>query len=188
MEGPRTRDYMGRKSKRGVAYVGECVWALNPGSKGKTGMSSRWSDGIWIGMKEDTGEHLIGTKEGVIKARTIRRKGSREERWNRARLAEIRGLPWNPMKRDLEEERKEVMMDMPGQEEPVQEEPLVENRKEPGAIERRSFQIKVSDIRRSGATPGCAGCKCTPQGKVEGDLTLRSAGGDSTMHSGRQET
>ena len=116
-------------------------------------------------MKEDTGEHLIGTKEGVMKARTIRRKGSKEERWDKTKLDEMRGLPWNPVRRELEEERREVRMDLPGQEEPIHEEPLTEDKKEQGPMERRRFQIKVSDVRRLGATPGCAGCKCTLQGR-----------------------
>ena len=46
------------------------------------------------------------------------------------------------MKRDLEEERKEVRMEVPGQDEPVQEETLCRDKSESGPIERIMFQIK----------------------------------------------
>ena len=65
----------------------------------------------------------------------------------------------------MEEERKEVKMEIPGQDEPVQEETLCRDRDEPGPVERRRCQIKSSDVRRIGTTPGCAGCKCTLQGR-----------------------
>ena len=64
-----------------------------------------------------------------MKARTIRRKGSKEERWSKEKLDEMRGHPWTPLGRDVEEERKEVMMDIPGQEEPVNEEVITRDGK-----------------------------------------------------------
>ena len=33
-------------------------------------------EGIWLGIREESGEVMIGTKDGIIKTRTIRRKGS----------------------------------------------------------------------------------------------------------------
>ena len=39
---------------------------------------------------------MIGTSEGVIKARDFRRKTISTERWNNTLVASIRGTPWEP--------------------------------------------------------------------------------------------
>ena len=86
----------GRKFKRAQCEIGESVWYLRPGSKGKDkfGTTYRWESGIWLGTREESGETIIGTKEGVIKIGKWRRKGSDEERWNWEELNAMRGIPW----------------------------------------------------------------------------------------------
>ena len=54
---------------------------------------SRWEDGIWLGIRDERGETAIGAKEGVIKARTIRRKASEEERLRDELFDEFKGAP-----------------------------------------------------------------------------------------------
>ena len=39
-------------------------------------MRGRWGDGVWLGIREETGEAMIGTKEWVMRARAVRRKAS----------------------------------------------------------------------------------------------------------------
>ena len=68
--------WKGNKFKREVAAYGECVWFLKPRSRGATGMAGRWSAGIWLVIREESGEVMIGTKDGIMKARTISRKAS----------------------------------------------------------------------------------------------------------------
>ena len=47
-------------------------------------------------MREESNEAIIGTEEGVIKVRTVRRKGTHAERWDMDQLNRIRGTPWEP--------------------------------------------------------------------------------------------
>ena len=70
----------GKQFKKAVAEFGECVWYLMPKTKGNDKLSLRWGDGIWLGIREESGEAIIGTRSGVIKTNTLRRKGAEEER------------------------------------------------------------------------------------------------------------
>lgn len=57
---------------------------------------SRRQDGVWLGVNTRTGESMVGGDGvGVIHCRSIRRRPV-EERWNGAKLLELRGTPWNP--------------------------------------------------------------------------------------------
>ena len=70
---------------------------LKPKSKGVNKLESRWGTGIWLGVREESGEILIGTKEGVIEFRSFRRKGSHADRWDWAELEAMQGVPWEPV-------------------------------------------------------------------------------------------
>ena len=59
----------GKQFKREVAEFGECVWYFKPGIKGKNKMEPRWESGIWLGIRDVSGEIIVGTAEGVLKAR-----------------------------------------------------------------------------------------------------------------------
>ena len=52
---------------------------------------------MWLGIRDESGETLIGTQNGVIKVNAIRRKGSNEERWNADEILGIKGVPWEPV-------------------------------------------------------------------------------------------
>ena len=53
---------------------GEAVWYLKPKTKGINKFENRWDTGIWLGTRDESGEHLIGLPDGVIKVRSFRRK------------------------------------------------------------------------------------------------------------------
>ena len=61
--------------------------------KCKNKMKSRWASGIWLGIRDESGEVIIGTDEGVIKCRTVRRKGTKEERWASGQVENMKGTP-----------------------------------------------------------------------------------------------
>ena len=86
----------GRDFKKEVCEFGECVWYLKPKSKGKKKLQSRWASGIWLGIWDESSEIIIGTNEGCIKVRTVRRKGTDTERWNVVQIQEMKGTPWEP--------------------------------------------------------------------------------------------
>ena len=58
-------------------------------------LDTKFYDGVYIGLKEDTDELLIGTGDGVFIARTIRRKPW-DHRWSSSQIKNISGTPWKP--------------------------------------------------------------------------------------------
>ena len=44
-------------------------------------MDSKWGDGVWFGIDPFTNAHLIGNKDGVFQARTVKPRPDLE-RWN----------------------------------------------------------------------------------------------------------
>ena len=44
---------------------------------------SRWDTGVWMGIRDESGEAVIGTKDGVVKTRSFRRKAIISERWDK---------------------------------------------------------------------------------------------------------
>merc|ERR1712115_409691 len=57
----------GKEFKREIAEIGECVHYLEAGTAGKNKFDTRWHDGTWLGVRDETGEILIGTNQGVAK-------------------------------------------------------------------------------------------------------------------------
>ena len=102
----RTRYVVGPDGKtpimrlRGAPYRGivvdfaECVW-FKYLSKDKAKLESRWDTGIFLGRRDLTDEAILGTRNGVEQARTIRRKPE-ERRWDKEEYVNFIGVPWNP--------------------------------------------------------------------------------------------
>ena len=109
------RKWKGREFNRSVAEFCECVWYLKAGSTGKDKFESRWEDGVWLGIRDRSGESIIGTPEGVVKARDFRRKGVLTERWNRDEINGFRGLPWEPIPGKEGDYEIRVKVNMPDQ-------------------------------------------------------------------------
>ncbi len=56
----------GKNFNRKGCKLGECVWYLKPKTKGIHKAEYRWGSGVWYGIREESGEYLIGTDKGVI--------------------------------------------------------------------------------------------------------------------------
>ncbi len=85
---------MGRRFRRDVTEFGESVLYIRAESVGKDKYNSRWGEGLLLGVREGSGEVIVGTKEGVIKARAFRKRGSEGERWSRDDVKGVGGIPW----------------------------------------------------------------------------------------------
>ena len=59
-------------------------------------MNTRWGSGVWMGIREESNEAFIGTADGVIKTRSIRRKAG-DQRWDKELFNSIKGTPWEPI-------------------------------------------------------------------------------------------
>ena len=80
---------------QGIASFGDCVCHLKPNAKGKDKLDARWESGVWLGLRDESGESVIGTMEGIVKVRTVRRKPQSEKKWNKEMFVGIKGTPWN---------------------------------------------------------------------------------------------
>ena len=58
-------------------------------------LGSRWGSGVWLGIREESNEVFVGTDEGVVKCRSIRRKAG-QDRWDKDLFNSIKGTPWEP--------------------------------------------------------------------------------------------
>ncbi len=87
----------GRKFRRDVAEFGEGVLYIRSESVGQDKYNSGWGEGAFIGVREESGEPIVGTEQGVIKARAFRRRGSEKERWLKGHVKSVGGIPWEPI-------------------------------------------------------------------------------------------
>ena len=54
----------------------------------------RWLEAIFLGLREEAGELIVGSPEGVIKARDFKRHSSHAERWDLEKFNRFKGVPW----------------------------------------------------------------------------------------------
>ena len=85
----------GRVFRGQLVPLGEQVLYYRP-SKHRGDL--QWCRGIWLGVHERNGAHLIGTAEGIHETRSIRRLPE-EQQWDAATLLGMKGLPWSYMGR-----------------------------------------------------------------------------------------
>ena len=143
----------GKKFGKAMVPFAEGVMALKQGTDRQVDLREVWTEGIWLGVREESMEVLIGTKDGVIKARTLKRFGRNEDRWKRSRLDEMKGTPWEPVEGstsiDVKSQilAKKGMQEIPEVKDPAKEEPSV----------RRTY-ITRQDVEKYGMTDGCPGC------------------------------
>ena len=74
---------------------GESVFALIPDHEVRAAkLTNRWISGCWWGRDASSDEHLVETKHGLLKCRSVRRTPTGEQ-WNRRETVETRGTKWN---------------------------------------------------------------------------------------------
>ena len=82
----------GRRMHADLVEFGERVLYQPLDHKSLGSAQNRWADGVFIGIKMNTGEKLIATTEGICKARSIRRRVE-SERWNADEIMKVTGNP-----------------------------------------------------------------------------------------------
>ena len=148
----------------GVEFA-EGVWFKSkPIGKKLAKLSILWEDGIYLGIKGLSGEIIVGTKEGIWKTRTIRRKPEKE-RWSPENSALIGGVPWKMSMDDEDEDGsvpQGVLKEMPAKRKEESEEHK-QGVAEP--VAPKSFQISREDLEKFGYTDGCAACRAILRGR-----------------------
>ena len=147
--------WKGKPFRREVTEFGECVMYLKAGTSGRDKLQPRWERGVWLGIRDESGEIIIGTPEGVVKARDFKRLPSLEERWNFETICAVQGTPWEPVpgrSGDSLPVRVHIAEEgsVPVNPDSISTEP-------PKDIKRRA-RITREDVVRLGFTHRCPGC------------------------------
>ena len=130
---------------------------------GRNKVEARWEEGIWLGVQEVSGDHIIGTAAGCLKTKDLRRK-PQEDRWRSEDMKKMKGTPWEPVPGHPDRELKSrVVM----REEPILPPPQAEERQE---LMRRLY-IRRKDVEKHGYTEGCEGCRVVSRGGVSRNHT-----------------
>ena len=116
-------------------------------------LKARWGEGYFLGRWWRTGEAVVGSRDGVSRAGTVRRVGA-HRRWDREGLAHVRGLPWqwDPAEGDMHTDLKVRW--------------LAEDEIESGKAvmtedNRRLYRLRLKkeDFLEHGFTEGCPRCQ-----------------------------
>ena len=152
------RRWKGRKFNRNITELGEHVLYLKPNSAGKNKLDIRWHEGIWLGIRDESGESIIGTKEGVVTATDFRRKRDHDARWHVESFDAFVGIPWQPIPGVGTEELR-TFVSVPVDPSPIAEIPIGRDDYIP-----RRFRIRKEDLENYGYTVGCPGCRAANRG------------------------
>ena len=147
-----------------VAEFGETVLYLKMGTKGRDKLDSRWETGIWMGVKDETGECIIGTSEGTVKARDFKRIADNSARWSAELVKSVKGTPWQPTPG-----RNDDMIPVRVRlaEEGTELTPNPDSIAAPKPEIKRRARIARSEVIGVGFTIGCPGCTAISRGEKE---------------------
>ena len=150
------------KSSRmlGVEFGEKLMFRRQPIGARLAKLESLWDEGVFLGYRSQSGEYMVGTKDGAFKTRTIKREPE-ERRWSAESIAMVVGTPWRPMPED-----EDAGDAMPAVQVQMRDADVVVQRpqhREEQAAPRRLY-ISRKDVGEHGATPGCAGCRAAISG------------------------
>ena len=78
-----------------LCMFGESAFPLIPDFEVRAAkLTNRWISGSWWRRDASSHEHLVGTKHGLLKCRSVRRKPPREQ-WSRSETIEAGGTKWD---------------------------------------------------------------------------------------------
>ena len=154
----------GKRFKRELLEFGERVWWMPmKKEKKKNKLADKFREGHFLGIKEGTDEAFIGTPEGVVKTRTIKRMPTKQRKSGETLLA-VRGVPWQPNPGGTSTKVEiEVQVD------PI---PVPAGVTVPDRIDVEDAKVKLSrrnyirqaDLDEHGYTVGCPGCDAIQNG------------------------
>ena len=145
--------------EEGIEF-GESLWFRRRKNESKD-LEGRWLEGIWLGRKWGTIDHLVFMNGAVHEARAVQRRPG-DERWSRSEVEKVNVWPWarQPKLDDIED----PMVIPPKTEEEkrkMHRRPI----KEKDENAPKSFYIQRDDLERFGYTAGCRRCVLTREGK-----------------------
>ena len=146
--------WKGKDFDRPICEFGECIIGLKLDSVGRTKSKARWIECIFLGIREESGEIIVGNKDGVIKARDFKRYPTDAERWNIEKFNSFRGVPWSTVPGYEQDEIKSRII-LPEPRGPII--PPEATQEKPTHAPRR-MRLQQDDVIKAGFTKGCPGC------------------------------
>ena len=118
-------------------------------------MAERWVQGVWLGKRFTTDEHVIGLENGkVVRTRSVM-PIPLEGTWKYDYIDNIKGQSWDPSVALTSE--KLALEKFPRIEEPTPAE-------EEYVTKPRAHAITRADLENTGWTPGCNKCRAMQSG------------------------
>ena len=168
----------GKASTRALAKFGEKILYMPMKSTANIPAKTeeKLKEGIFLGARFKSDEIIVGTENGVLKARTIKRM-TEDKQWDREFLRNLQGTPRQPdpkvvsdqihaSLRNRVEPDQDLHVGAHGQPAEVPPEVPVAsevNRPRPEPAARRMY-VRKREIEKYGPTPGCQGCRAIARG------------------------
>jgi len=96
----------GKKYRGEMIEFGRKIFHRHPGRVEGGSMEPRWEEGIWLGKRVRSDEHIVACTSGkVMKARSIAMKPLSES-WDAAAVMAVKATPWAPGGEKVGEERE----------------------------------------------------------------------------------
>ena len=155
-------------------FAEKILYQIPGATNGPARVEPRWADGLFLGLSDKTDELFIGTPEGMVRARTIRRREA-TQRYDQEFLDKFTAVPWD--RRGARPAAVRLTL-------PTVPAPAPAGAAEgAGGGEARRVYIKKSDlveygVRVHGELPGVRGCCCraAAEGSFRGMSTAARAG------------
>ena len=151
----------GRKWQVALPCFGEAVdFRRNTRSK----LDSRWQSGVYLGIRLQSTEKIVGTSQGIFVVQSVKRKPEGQQ-WDSTLVAAVRGLPWKTSPEETGEGarlpeplavRAEVSEGLP---------PPARELARPEVAPFRRVYIRQSDLETHGYTAGCEACAAIREGR-----------------------
>ena len=147
----------GRRTNTPLLPCGESVLFKLPKVQDMPGdFRDRFDQGVWLGCTIRSGEHVVGTKNGVHTVSAVMRR-AQDERWSAEAVQQIKGTPKEPVPGSGSGRMKAYSKIRDSAEGKAPEpSPRRSWEDEP---EVRVWHIFKKDVIKFGQTPGCPGCR-----------------------------
>jgi len=169
----------GREATSPLCEFGECVQYRPPGlTRARGKLQSMLSEGVYLGRTHSSGESLIGTPKGVVRARDVYRR-TRSERFNVETLKSIVGVPWQmtPNREIDHEEIPEFRVAS------SDERSIGEHADQVGSQLPRRVKMTKDIMDKYGMTPQCPGCvRTSAPGEISSSASRVMSEGDRGPH------
>ena len=143
----------GRKCTIPVIPFGEKIWykEIRDGKDRKHKLETEEKEGIWLGQSRSSNEIIVGTREGVVRAYTVRRREEGQQ-WDGNLIKEMKGTPKAP-------DPSKEGFNIPTKVNFDADEDAPAEEKQTDKIDIRRMRITPDLLKKHGYTDGCEGCR-----------------------------